>query len=107
MDRRAARIARNEKDRRAVNLELEQLEEQELRARKESPIEILCECGRDPCFERITLSIGKYDEVHSERDRFVVAPGHEMPEVERIVERNDGYLVVDKFGEAEDVVESS
>jgi hypothetical protein len=29
-------------------------------------------------------------------DRFIVLPGHEDPEVEVVVERQDGYLVVSK-----------
>jgi hypothetical protein len=30
-----------------------------------------------------------------------------MLELERLVERNDGYLVVDKFGEAEEALKQS
>jgi hypothetical protein len=107
MSSREERVARNEKGRRDVNLELEQISEEELHAQKFNAIEVLCECGRDSCFERIQLSIAKYDAVHTQRDRFVVFPGHEMLELERLVERNDGYLVVDKFGEAEEALKQS
>ena len=105
MGSREERIARNEKGRRGVNLELEEISEHELHALKATPIEVLCECGRDRCHERITLTIAKYDEVHDQDDRFVVAIGHELPDVENVVERNEGYLVVDKFGEAEEATE--
>ena len=105
--KREERVARNEKGRRDVNLELEQISEEELHAGKATAIEVLCECGRDRCSERITLSIAKYDAVHSERDRFVLAPGHEMLDIERVVEQNHGYLVVDKCGEAGEAVERS
>jgi hypothetical protein len=105
--KREDRLAKNEDRRREVNLELEQITEEELHAPKFTEIEVLCECGRDPCFERIRLSIAQYDAVHNEPDRFVVAPGHELLDVERVVERAQGYLVVDKFGEAEEAVERS
>src|SRR5919108_3174904 len=99
MRSREDRIAHNEAGRRNVNLELEEISEHELHALKATPIEVLCECGRDRCHERIKLTIEKYDAVHDEADRFIVVPGHELPDVERIVERHDDYLVVDKFGE--------
>jgi hypothetical protein len=35
----------------------------------------------------------------------VVAPGHEDERLERVVERNRRYLVVEKFGEAERIAE--
>jgi hypothetical protein len=39
-----------------------------------------------------------------ERERFAVVPGHEDPEIERVLERTDRYLVVDKRPEAEPLV---
>jgi len=107
MDPREERIARNEKRLRAVNREIEQISVQELEAGRHSELEILCECGRDGCYERITLSIGDYEAAHSERDRFIVVPGHENREIERVVERAREYLVVDKFGRAEEIAEGS
>jgi hypothetical protein len=53
----------------------------------------------------ITLTIADYDGVHSQADRFVVLRGHQSTEIEKVVEERTAYLVVDKFGEAEDVAE--
>jgi hypothetical protein len=47
----------------------------------------------------------EYEAAHAQRDRFVVAPGHEDERLERVVERNRRYLVVEKFGEAERIAE--
>jgi hypothetical protein len=105
VDPRDERIARNEKSLRDVNRELEQISEDELHAGKHSPLEILCECGREGCFERITLSIAEYEAAHSERDRFVLRPGHESTDIEYVVERTESYVIVDKFGEAEEIAE--
>jgi hypothetical protein len=38
--------------------------------------------------------------VRRESTRFFVLPGHEDESVERVLERNERYLVVEKIGEA-------
>jgi hypothetical protein len=38
--------------------------------------------------------------VRNDSTRFFVVPGHEDERVERVVERNDRYVVVEKIGEA-------
>jgi hypothetical protein len=104
MDERDERIAKNETVFRAANREIEQAE-QEGGAGPDQLIEALCECGRQGCGGVITLTVADYDGVHSQADRFAVLGGHESPEIEKVVEERAGYLVVDKFGEAEDIVE--
>jgi hypothetical protein len=100
---REERAAKNEALFRAVNREIEQAAEEV----GDGELEVLCECGRDGCHGTIALTSTEYDRVHVERDRFVVLPGHETLEIENVVDRTDRYVVVDKFGEAEDVVEES
>jgi hypothetical protein len=53
------------------------------------------------------LTVAEYDGAHSQDDRFVVLRGHESAQIERVVEQRAGYLVVDKFGEAEDIAKES
>src|SRR5213595_2894484 len=102
MDERNERIAKNEAVFRAANREIEQAEGA---AGPAAPIEVLCECGRQGCGGVIALTVADYDGVHAQADRFVVLPGHESPEIENVVEERAGYLVVDKFGEAEDIAD--
>ena len=104
MDERDDRIAKNETVFRAANREIEQVDK-ETGAGRDQLIEVLCECGRRGCGGVISLTIEEYDGVHVQADRFVVVPGHQSTEIERVVEERPGYLVVDKFGEAEDVAE--
>lgn len=85
---------------RAVNREIESVAEG-FGERGGDTIEVLCECGQPGCKSLLTVTIGDYDRVHGQRDRFIVARGHMDPELERFVEEADQYLVVDKFGEAE------
>jgi hypothetical protein len=90
---------------RAVNLEVERASE-ELGRGPNDRLEILCECGQDDCETTLDVSRAEYDEAHQQRDRFIVTPGHEDEQIERVVKRTPEYLVVDKFGAAERVAEA-
>ena len=90
---------------RAVNREIEHASEQ-LGDGPKDLIEVICECGEDGCSQTLELSVAEYDDAHRERDRFVVALGHEDEQIEHVVTRTDRYLVVDKFGEAERLAEA-
>ena len=104
MNARHERVSKNEAMYRAVNRELERASQEAGEGPNES-LEALCECGEDGCSATLELTVAEYDDAHKERDRFVVAPGHENEEIERVVTRTERYLVVDKFGEAERVAE--
>ena len=43
--------------------------------------------------------------MRANRRRFAIVPGHQIPEVEAVVATGDGYLVVEKEGEAARLVE--
>ncbi len=65
-----------------------------------------CECGNtDTCDERVEMTLAEYERVRSQRDRFAVLPGHETDEIERVVEANDRFLIVDKRDAVEPLVE--
>jgi hypothetical protein len=61
-----------------------------------APLDFVCECGRAGCAEKMAMSLAEYERVRSEATHFAVVPGHELPEVERVVERHATYLVVEK-----------
>jgi hypothetical protein len=104
VESREDRVAKNEAMHRAVNREIENVAE-DFGERGADTIEVLCECGQQGCTSLLSLTIADYDRAHGQRDRFIVAEGHMDPELERVVEEADGYLVVDKFGEAEATAE--
>jgi hypothetical protein len=52
----------------------------------------------------IQLSIAEYEAIRHSPIRFPVKPGHDYPEFERVVEEHEGYVVVEKFGEAAEIV---
>jgi hypothetical protein len=60
------------------------------------PVAFVCECGRADCAASIELTIAEYERVRSDPAQFVIASGHESPNVERIVERREHYDIVRK-----------
>jgi len=56
----------------------------------------VCECGNIGCQAKVTLTIPDYESVRQDFDRFFVVPGHEIADVDRVVEEHSGYLVVVK-----------
>lgn len=59
----------------------------------------LCECSSNRCIRTVSISMGEYDAVRAHGKRFVVTPGHERADGERVVERNERFVVVEKTGE--------
>jgi hypothetical protein len=91
---RAARVARNELIFRAVNERIGKLGD------ADSPVEIVCECENAECFERIELPREEIATIENDHRHFFIVPGHEAPDVERVVERREHYFVVEKPEEA-------
>lgn len=88
------RIALNEAVFREVNERIQDLAETfDL---NEDPLDLVCECGETTCVQRITMTRAEYEHVRSEPRRFAVHPGHEIPDVESVVDRRKGYDIVQK-----------
>jgi hypothetical protein len=106
MSARDKQIGLNEAVFREVNERIEGLAETfEL---KSEPLDLLCECGDASCIQRITMSHAEYEELRSDSHQFAVHPGHEIPEVERVVDKRKGYDVVAKeSGAPEQVAEQT
>jgi hypothetical protein len=63
----------------------------------------LCECADTSCLERVALPVATYERIRSRSTWFVLIPGHEQPDMERVVERGDDYVVVEKQGVAGEI----
>jgi hypothetical protein len=68
-------------------------------------IEVLCECGDESCISTVVINARDYERVRMESSRFVVCDGHELADIERVLERTPAYLVVEKVGRARDLAE--
>ena len=74
--------------------------EQRAAGNGDTTFQIVCECAVEECTERIEITMASYEAVRSEAKQFIVAPGHADPACERLVSSEDGYDVVEKFGDA-------
>jgi hypothetical protein len=95
MTTREERIGLNEAVFREVNERIEQVAE--TFNLQEEQLDLLCECGRAECVERITLTRAEYEHVRAESHLFAIRPGHDEPDVERVVENKKGYDIVQKY----------
>lgn len=59
------------------------------------PMLVICECGDRQCFQMIELDRGEYGEIRH-AGHFLLFRGHSDPDIERVVERRDGFDVVAK-----------
>lgn len=97
------RAARNEALFREVNENIAHLEEQHGHTQTE-PV-YLCECANTECVDQLAIDPATYRRVRLQGRLFFVRPGHEDPQLERVVERHTDYLVVKKTGAAGEVAE--
>jgi len=72
--------------------------------RADGRVAFRCECGRLGCNRLIELTRAEYEAVRANPRRFAIVPGHELLEVEDIVETHDGYAVIEKHPDSDDVV---
>lgn len=94
MDERGERIGRNEGLFRQVNERLKEIGESFSLVSESA--DFVCECGNTSCAKPIRLSLAEYERIRSEPELFFVIPGHEIADVETILETNEGYDVVRK-----------
>jgi hypothetical protein len=91
------RIGRNEALFREIN---EAIEQGLWPGEQRKLIRFRCECARLDCQRVIQLPLADYEAVRANPRRFVLEPGHEIPEVDIVVDRCDGFVVVEKVGAA-------
>jgi hypothetical protein len=94
MDERTRKIGENEALYRSINEKIEGLNE--AFGMVTETMTVVCECGQLECTEQIEIAMPVYEAVRSDPTHFVVLPGHEIPEVEDILERHDGFYVIRK-----------
>jgi hypothetical protein len=100
---REERLAQNEAMFREANERAKAWEERHL----EVEVELyLCECANPECSEKVGLGKSDYERVRSDSRRFVIVPGHELPDVETLIEQNDGWAIIEKAPEVADIVEA-
>jgi hypothetical protein len=95
MDDAQKRKALNEDLFRKVNEQIEGLNEA-YHHLSGGDFEIVCECDRLDCQERLPISPDEYKSLRADSRMFAVAPGHDDKSVEDILEQTSAYWVVRK-----------
>jgi hypothetical protein len=103
-DERARRLAENEARFRVINDRVAR----DLERLVDDPDELLpfvCECALRSCDATIELTRAEYERVREQPILFAAAPGHEIPDVEDVVERHERYVVLRKHPETWEIVQ--
>jgi hypothetical protein len=94
VDERTKRIGENEALYRSINEKIEDLNASF--GMVAESMAVVCECGMLECAQQIDLEIPTYERVRSDPALFVVVPGHEIPDVESVVEAHSGFNIIRK-----------
>ncbi len=97
-DLRKQRFAKNEALFREGNERMAKWEE---RQAPDEPQNYLCECSDTECRDKVQLTKAEYEAVRGNSHHFAVVPGHEVLDVETVVEQHPGWLLVEKDPEPE------
>jgi hypothetical protein len=84
LQERAERIAENEASFRRLNEELGVMGV------------FLCECGDADCRLPVQMARERYEQIRENPRHFFVRPGHEKPEAETVIRREEDFLIVEK-----------
>lgn len=92
-DLRAGRHAANEALYRRINERIRRYEEP---GDDGDAMTFLCECAEGACMDQLQITLEDYRRVRQDARRFFIAPAHDAPDLERVVERHGHYWVVEK-----------
>jgi hypothetical protein len=58
--------------------------------------EFVCECADPNCTHRVDASLAEYEEVRQDPATFLLVPGHEQGDIERVVSDRGRFRIVEK-----------
>jgi hypothetical protein len=62
----------------------------------EGTVPFICECRDTGCLGRVEMTLDEYDAISAHPGRAAIAPGHEDPAEEQVVERTSRFAVVER-----------
>lgn len=65
----------------------------------DGPEEYCCECAQLECDVTVSLTAEEYEALRSDPTHFVVRSGHEVKDVERVLEDRGSYAIIEKCDE--------
>jgi hypothetical protein len=90
MPSREERLAQNEVRFREIN------EAAQPQRQTQGEGRFVCECADRSCMVWIDVNLAEYAAVREHPRRFIVAPTHEIPDIETIIDRKPGHFVIEK-----------
>lgn len=66
-------------------------------------VPFLCECPQMECVQVALLTLKEYEQVRTSGRQGLAVPGHEDLTVETVLERNERFVMTEKFGRAGEV----
>jgi len=103
VDSREERLARNESLFREINERVREIAA--AHGTDRHLYSFHCECSNTDCTLRVTVAVSDYERVRAHGSRFLVATGHNLPDIERVVEQHETWWVIEKEGAAGDLAE--
>jgi transcription initiation factor TFIID subunit TAF12 len=61
-----------------------------------SGTEFVCECSDPNCTHRVEASLAEYEKVREDPTTFLLVPGHEQGDIERVISRRGRFQIVEK-----------
>jgi hypothetical protein len=58
--------------------------------------QFVCECADANCTHRLEVTLDEYEGVRADGATFILAPGHEHDDIERVIENRGRFNVVEK-----------
>ena len=59
-------------------------------------MKVVCECGARGCTDQFEITTDAYAQVRADSTLFVLRPGHDLPETETVIDKNDTFWTVRK-----------
>jgi hypothetical protein len=105
-------VASDRKERLALNEALfrhanERMAGWEERHRVEATELYFCECADPKCRAKVPLRESEYERVRGHSDHFFIVPGHELTDVETVIESHAEWVVIEKDPEVREIVEAT
>lgn len=101
------RAAENQSLYRSVNEQIEQLNAAlGAVAPNGDSYEWICECANTTCTLRISATLEEYEGVRNNPRTFIIAPGHLYPQVERVLNNNSRFMIVEKIDSGGEIAEA-
>ena len=98
MDAREERLVRNELLFRELNETIQTIAHGQ--GEDAHVYDFVCECSNIDCTLSLPLTLEVYEDTRGAPDLFLVAPGHDLPEIEDVIRESEGFQVVRKRGGA-------